>query len=199
MKAAAIEVPVVSFAMQDREADVYAERVKYSVWETEILIRTPLGKLQVRALARSVRCVSYAMSMLHARSDVMAAPTASSRSAARIVDLCHPNQHKQSFILRFRSRLASKCHCERGACQCAQAQRQLLEPRKISRVKAHTDSIKSIGAVPQIITPLLGRFNVYNVLAAVAVGIALDISLHVRTLQASSLSSTPDPSFHALM
>ena len=47
MKAAAIEVPVVSFAMQDREADVYAERVKYSVWETEILIRTPLGKLQV--------------------------------------------------------------------------------------------------------------------------------------------------------
>ena len=50
MKAAAIEVPVVSFAMQDREANVYAERVKYSVWETEILIRTPLGKLQVGRL-----------------------------------------------------------------------------------------------------------------------------------------------------
>ena len=48
MKAAAIEVPVVSFAMNDRDADVYAERVKYSVWETEILIRTPLGKLQAR-------------------------------------------------------------------------------------------------------------------------------------------------------
>ena len=32
----------------------------------------------------------------------------------------------------------------------------------------------------QIITPLLGRYNVYNVLAAVAVGIALDLSLHVR-------------------
>ena len=48
MKAVAIEVPVVSFAMQDREADIYAERVKYSVWETEILIRTPLGKLQVQ-------------------------------------------------------------------------------------------------------------------------------------------------------
>ena len=56
MKAAAIEVPVVSFAMQDREADVYAERVKYSVWETEILIRTPLGKLQARAQWRRYPC-----------------------------------------------------------------------------------------------------------------------------------------------
>ena len=59
MKAAAIEVPVVSFAMQDREANVYAERVKYSVWETEILIRTPLGKLQVRADAEMLQTWPY--------------------------------------------------------------------------------------------------------------------------------------------
>ena len=48
MKRYATEVPVVSFAMSDKEADVFAEKVKYSIWETEILVRTPLGRLQVR-------------------------------------------------------------------------------------------------------------------------------------------------------
>lgn len=47
MKRFATEVPVVSFAMADKEADVFAEKVKYSIWETEILVRTPLGRLQV--------------------------------------------------------------------------------------------------------------------------------------------------------
>ena len=56
MKAAAIEVPVVSFAMNDRDADVYAERVKYSTWETEVLIRTPLGKLQASMARPTLVC-----------------------------------------------------------------------------------------------------------------------------------------------
>ena len=45
----------------------------------------------------------------------------------------------------------------------------------------------------QIITPLLGRYNVYNVLAAVAVGIALDLSLHVRS---TTLALRPLPSIN---
>lgn len=48
MKRCAAEVPVVSFALADREADVWAAKVKYSIWETEILIKTPLGMLQAR-------------------------------------------------------------------------------------------------------------------------------------------------------
>ena len=46
----------MSFAMNDRDADVYAERVKYSTWETEILIRTPLGKLQACTTRLPVCC-----------------------------------------------------------------------------------------------------------------------------------------------
>ena len=37
-----------------------------------------------------------------------------------------------------------------------------------------------VGSVLQIITPLIGRPNVYNVLAAVAVGISLNVNLKVR-------------------
>ena len=48
MKRFSAEVPVVTYAVNDREADVWAEKVKYSIWETEILIRTPIGRLQVR-------------------------------------------------------------------------------------------------------------------------------------------------------
>lgn len=40
---------MVSFALADREADVWASKVKYSIWETEILIKTPLGMLQACA------------------------------------------------------------------------------------------------------------------------------------------------------
>ena len=47
--------------------------------------------------------------------------------------------------------------------------------------------------LPQIITPLLGRYNVYNVLAAVAVGIALDLSLHVRHANHAHSSFHPCP------
>ena len=47
----------------------------------------------------------------------------------------------------------------------------------------------------QVITPLLGKHNVYNVLAAVAVGISLNINLKVRT-PLLSLSVPPSPPAH---
>lgn len=48
IKLAGVAVPVVTYAIKDRDADVYAEKVKLSPWESDILIRTPLGRLQVR-------------------------------------------------------------------------------------------------------------------------------------------------------
>ena len=47
MKQAGISVPVVTYATKDRDADVLAEKVKMTAWETDILIRTPLGRMQV--------------------------------------------------------------------------------------------------------------------------------------------------------
>ncbi|KAK9805281.1 hypothetical protein WJX72_010844 [[Myrmecia] bisecta] len=47
IKQFATAVPVVTYAVNDREADVWAEKVKFSIWETEILIRTPIGSLQI--------------------------------------------------------------------------------------------------------------------------------------------------------
>ena len=46
------DVPVVTFAVSDKDADVYAEKVKMTTWEVELLVRTPLGRLQVRAGGR---------------------------------------------------------------------------------------------------------------------------------------------------
>ncbi len=187
MKAAAIEVPVVSFAMQDREADVYAERVKYSVWETEILIRTPLGKLQARADAE----------MLQTDTSVWPAVRSLQASKSSPPAACGPVQ-----LCQFDGTATadeSQCGCE--AMQWAmhgQPSGWPISCASMPRLQAHSKGacihmwnhdvtlaqghcIYAVHRLLQIITPLLGRYNVYNVLAAVAVGIALDLSLHVRS------------------
>jgi UDP-N-acetylmuramoyl-L-alanyl-D-glutamate--2,6-diaminopimelate ligase len=41
------DVPVVTYALDNETADVFPLDVKYSIWETELLVRTPLGKLQI--------------------------------------------------------------------------------------------------------------------------------------------------------
>lgn len=43
----AANVPVVTYGIKDQEADVCIESVKYSIWETELLIRTPVGRMEV--------------------------------------------------------------------------------------------------------------------------------------------------------
>jgi hypothetical protein len=53
IKLASLAVPVVTYAIKDRDADVYAEKVKLTQWESDIIIRTPLGRLQVRAVIRN--------------------------------------------------------------------------------------------------------------------------------------------------
>ena len=40
-------VPVVTYGIKDPNADVGVESVKYTIWETELLIRTPVGRLEV--------------------------------------------------------------------------------------------------------------------------------------------------------
>ena len=45
--AAAEQVPIVTYSLRDRDADVYAEKVNRSIFETEAIIRTPVGKLRV--------------------------------------------------------------------------------------------------------------------------------------------------------
>lgn len=40
-------VPVVTFSATSRTADVYMERNKANIWENEVLIRTPAGRLQI--------------------------------------------------------------------------------------------------------------------------------------------------------
>ena len=47
-RSAAGPVPCITFAVNDREADVWAEKVVKSVWESEIKIRIRLGDQQVR-------------------------------------------------------------------------------------------------------------------------------------------------------
>ncbi|CAD7705257.1 unnamed protein product, partial [Ostreobium quekettii] len=43
----AANVPVVTYGIKDQNADVCIESVKYSIWETELLIRTPVGRMEV--------------------------------------------------------------------------------------------------------------------------------------------------------
>ena len=43
----ASEVPVVTYSLEKEEADVRTESVLYSTWESEIVIRTPVGKMQI--------------------------------------------------------------------------------------------------------------------------------------------------------
>ena len=54
IKLASLAVPVVTYAIKDRDADVYAEKVKLTQWESDIIIRTPLGRLQVGTV--TTRC-----------------------------------------------------------------------------------------------------------------------------------------------
>lgn len=47
MKRFAAAVPVVTYAISDRSADVYAEKVVMGIWESEITVRTPIGHLRI--------------------------------------------------------------------------------------------------------------------------------------------------------
>lgn len=48
MRAYAAHVPVVTFSMaKGRGADVWPERTRFSLWETEVVVRTPVGALQI--------------------------------------------------------------------------------------------------------------------------------------------------------
>lgn len=40
-------VPVVTYGIDTADADVVAESARFSIWESELLVRTPLGKLQI--------------------------------------------------------------------------------------------------------------------------------------------------------
>jgi UDP-N-acetylmuramyl pentapeptide synthase len=48
MRAYAAHVPVVTFSMaKGRGADVWPERMRFSLWETEVVVQTPVGALQI--------------------------------------------------------------------------------------------------------------------------------------------------------
>lgn len=38
---------MLTFGVKSKDADVYAEKVKSSIWETEILVKTPVGRLEI--------------------------------------------------------------------------------------------------------------------------------------------------------
>lgn len=40
-------VPSVTFSVSNKAADVYIDKVYYSLWETEVVIATPAGKLSL--------------------------------------------------------------------------------------------------------------------------------------------------------
>ena len=43
----AAAVPVVTYAVNDRSADVFAEKVTLGIWETELTVTTPIGSLNI--------------------------------------------------------------------------------------------------------------------------------------------------------
>ena len=47
LKRFAAAVPVVTYAINDRSADVHAEKVVLGIWESEITVRTPIGHLRI--------------------------------------------------------------------------------------------------------------------------------------------------------
>lgn len=47
MRAYAAHVPVVTFAMYNKGADVYPDKMRFSLWETEVIVQTPVGALQI--------------------------------------------------------------------------------------------------------------------------------------------------------
>ncbi len=40
-------VPVVTYGIDNDTADVVAESATFSIWESELIVRTPAGRLQV--------------------------------------------------------------------------------------------------------------------------------------------------------
>ena len=40
-------VPSVTFSVSNKTADVYIDKVFYSLWETEVIVATPAGKLNL--------------------------------------------------------------------------------------------------------------------------------------------------------
>ena len=47
MRSYAAHVPVVTFAMYNKAADVFADKMRFSLWETEVIVKTPVGALQI--------------------------------------------------------------------------------------------------------------------------------------------------------
>ena len=43
----AANVPVVTYAINDRSADVFAEKVSLGIWETDMIVKTPIGYLNI--------------------------------------------------------------------------------------------------------------------------------------------------------
>ena len=43
----AANVPVVTYAINDRSADVFAEKVSLGIWETDMIVKTPIGHLNI--------------------------------------------------------------------------------------------------------------------------------------------------------
>ena len=41
------EVPSVTFSMNDDTADVFVTKANFTMWETDVTIQTPAGKLQI--------------------------------------------------------------------------------------------------------------------------------------------------------
>ena len=41
------QMPIVTYGIDNDEADVIAESARFNIWESEIIVRTPLGKLQI--------------------------------------------------------------------------------------------------------------------------------------------------------
>lgn len=38
---------MVTYAINDRSADVFAEKVSLGIWETEMIVKTPIGHLNI--------------------------------------------------------------------------------------------------------------------------------------------------------
>ncbi len=41
------KMPTVTYGIDNTDADVVAESARFTIWESEIIVRTPLGKLQI--------------------------------------------------------------------------------------------------------------------------------------------------------
>ena len=128
---AVTDVPFVTFAVNDRSADVTIESMGITtLQETDITIVTPIGSFQVCTVPHSSLALPHATSLYLAP--------------------------------------ASYVHC---ACMSL-----------ISKVA--NDSCL------QVITPLIGLQNIYNLLAATAVGVAINIPLEVNTFPFHLLSAS---------